>query len=257
LKWEGEVELRLRWLASALALLLVAVGLFSLELEGNPLLKFASTYAAILLSMVGASGVPLSLTWTVRGKLKRVGGGEALDLNALINEAAKNVGLRWRPEVGLIKSRAVDAGATIMPYRVTVLSGLLEALSPSEIEAVFEHECNHLKRMHHLKIMAAHALPTAALTLILPPQLVPLALTPFVILTAQLMVKRLEREADMSVKNKEALASALLKIQAYNRSPGRGVHHRLLSALKGLTMPHPPVEERVKMLTEASRRERR
>jgi len=255
LKWEGEVELRLRWLASALALLLVAVGLFGLELD--PPLKFASTYATILLSMVGASGVPLSLTWAVRGKLKRVGGGEALDLNALMGEAAKNVGLRWRPEVGLIKSRAVDAGATIMPYRVVVLSGLLEALTPSEIEAVFEHECSHLKHAHHLKILAAYALPTAALMLALPPQLVPLALTPFVILTAQLMVKRLEREADMSVKNKEALASALLKIQAYNRSPGRGVHHRLLSALKGLTMPHPPVEERVKMLTEASRRERR
>ena len=257
MKWEAEVELRFRWLASALALLLVGVGLLTFELEGNPLLKFASTYAAVPLSIPGASGLPLSLTWTVRGKLKRVGGGEALDLDALMGEAARNVGLRFKPEVGLIRSRSVDAGATIMPYRVVVLSGLLEALTPSEIEAVFEHECSHLKHAHHLKILAAYALPTAALMLALPPQLVPLALTPFVILTAQLMVKRLEREADMSVKNKEALASALLKIQAYNRSPGRGVHHRLLSALKGLTMPHPPVEERVKMLTEASRRERR
>ncbi|MEM2151420.1 MAG: M48 family metalloprotease [Candidatus Bathyarchaeia archaeon] len=255
MKWEGEVELRLRWLASALALLLVAAGLFGLELD--PLLKFASTYAAILLSMPGASGIPLSLTWAVRGKLKRIGGGEALDLNALMGEAARNVGLRWRPEVGLIKSRAANAGATIMPYRVTVLSGLLEALTPSEIEAAFEHECSHLKRMHPLKIMAAHALPASALMLILPPQLIPLALTPLAILTAQLIVKRLEREADMNVKNKEALASALLKLQAYNKSLDKGVHHKLLSALKRLIMPHPPIEERVKALREASRRERK
>ncbi|MEM1538748.1 MAG: M48 family metalloprotease [Candidatus Nezhaarchaeales archaeon] len=89
-----------------------------------------------------------------------------------------------------MKSKAVDAGATILPYRVVVLSGLLEALTPSEIEAVFEYECSHLKHMHHLKIMAAHALPTAALMLTLPPQLVPLALTPFIILITQLIVKR-------------------------------------------------------------------
>ncbi|MEM1538233.1 MAG: hypothetical protein QXK12_08020 [Candidatus Nezhaarchaeales archaeon] len=60
----------------------------------------------------------------------------------------------------------------------------------------------------------------------------------------EMVVKRFEREADAGVKNKLELASALRRIQAYNRSLNKGVQYKLLSALMKLASPHPPVEER-------------
>ncbi len=190
------------------------------------------------------------------------------------------------PKVYIISDPALNAFATGRDPRhasVAVTTGLLEAMTDSELEGVMAHEMGHVKNYDIRVSMVAFALVTVISLLcdfflrtsifgsrnkdnnnsvLAIFGLVAIVVAPLVATLLQLAISR-KREylADatgaLTTRHPEALATALEKIKAHGsklRRQNTSTAHLFIAnplsgaTLAGLFSTHPPVEERVRKL---------
>jgi heat shock protein HtpX len=222
---------------------------------------------------------------------REVSEAEAPELHALVANIAQTSGLP-KPRVALIESPAPNAFATGRNPQnavVAVTNGILELLDRRELAAVLAHELGHV-RNRDILIGAVAATIAGAVTMIaqmghysmmfggrdddgehgggLLTTLLMLILAPLAAILIQLAISRSrefgadETGAKLS-GDPEALASALLKLEAYSKKIPLPVnpavsHMFIVAPLTGVSVQklfstHPPTAERVARLHELAK----
>jgi heat shock protein HtpX len=222
---------------------------------------------------------------------REVSEAEAPELHSLVANIAQTSGLP-KPRVALIESPAPNAFATGRNPQnavVAVTNGILELLDRRELAAVLAHELGHV-RNRDILIGAVAATIAGAVTMIaqmghysmmfggrdddgehgggLLTTLLMLILAPLAAILIQLAISRSrefgadETGAKLS-GDPEALASALLKLEAYSKKIPLPVnpavsHMFIVAPLTGVSVQklfstHPPTAERVARLHELAK----
>jgi heat shock protein HtpX len=222
---------------------------------------------------------------------REVSEAEAPELHSLVANIAQTSGLP-KPRVALIESPAPNAFATGRNPQnavVAVTNGILELLDRRELAAVLAHELGHV-RNRDILIGAVAATIAGAVTMIaqmghysmmfggrdddgehgggLLTTLLMLILAPLAAVLIQLAISRSrefgadETGAKLS-GDPEALASALLKLEAYSKKIPLPVnpavsHMFIVAPLTGVSVQklfstHPPTAERVARLHELAK----